>query len=243
MSLDCGALTSAEREKLASHFNDVRNVHESSLALVIVGSPNDVACRRFRREHSVPIMLPHSNATTALLGMSAERLLEEIKHLWKMVRPPGAGESTVSRPPTESPAGAQSMSQPNIHVHASDGSLVSINTGDRAVSQAGSHQTAQVGHRQGSDLTELWPILAELLEAVAAVSSAKARENLASDIEVIRVEAAKGDTADPKLIESTLELVKSGARVLDDGGKIISLCNKAYQVLAPVFGLPPSPLP
>jgi hypothetical protein len=38
-------------------------------------------------------------------------------------------------------------------------------------------------------------------------------------------------------------VVKSGAEGLEHGGTIITLCNKAYNVVAPLLGLPPSPLP
>lgn len=242
VALDSGPLSDHQRARLAARIRTIRHVQRASLALVFRCRPDETrAPNHFAGQHEVPILIPTTEATSTLLGMSPADLQAEIDEFWSELR--AATGAAKNSPQPNAPQRAQPMSQPNIHVHASDGAQVAINTGNRAVSQAGSHQTAEVGRRQGSDLSELGPILAELLAAVGEVSSAKARERLAPQIEVVQAESTKDAAADPKLIESTLKAVKSGAELLEDGGKIISLCNKAYQVLAPAFGLPTSPLP
>jgi hypothetical protein len=75
------------------------------------------------------------------------------------------------------------------------------------------------------------------------VPSAKARTTLAAHVQAAQAEAERQDKADAGRIQRALDAVRSGAEVLENGGKIVELCNKAYGVLAPFLGLPPSPLP
>lgn len=80
------------------------------------------------------------------------------------------------------------------------------------------------------------------MREIGMLTSAKARDTLAVNAAVAEAEAAK-EKPDPDRIKTALEAIKSGAAVLEDGGKIITLCNKAYNLLATLLGLPPSPLP
>ena len=117
-----------------------------------------------------------------------------------------------------------------------------VSTGPHSVTQAGTGHTAHVDHREGADLAIAIPLLQDLVREIGMLTSAKARDTLAVHAAVAKAEAAE-EQPDPDRIKTALEAIKSGAAVLDDGGKIIALCNKAYNLLAPLLGLPPSPLP
>jgi hypothetical protein len=40
----------------------------------------------------------------------------------------------------------------------------------------------------------------------------------------------------------TLKVIEVTGKAVDAGSKIINLCNHGYNIVAPLFGLPPSPL-
>ena len=123
-----------------------------------------------------------------------------------------------------------------------DGAKVAFATASHSAAQAGSGNTAHVTHTQGTDLAALVPLLLELAQAIAKLPSPKARETLAPHVEAARAETERKDKADPSLIKRALDAIKPAADALEGGEKIVKLCNKAYQVLAPFLGLPPSPL-
>jgi hypothetical protein len=85
IALDSGQLKPAQRVRLASEFDNLREVEECSFALVVTDFTHEVTYKDFAIRHKAPVMLPTNAATTALLGMDADRLLEEILHLWKML--------------------------------------------------------------------------------------------------------------------------------------------------------------
>jgi hypothetical protein len=85
IALDSGPLKPAQRARLAAYFDNIREVEERSFALVVSGFTHEATYKDFAIRHNAPVMLPTNAATTALLGMDADRLLEEILHLWKMV--------------------------------------------------------------------------------------------------------------------------------------------------------------
>jgi hypothetical protein len=132
------------------------------------------------------------------------------------------------------------MSSPSQHFHFYRNGAVS--TGSHSVTQAGTGHTAHLNHPEGADLAIVVPVLRDLVREIGMLTSAKARDTLAVQAAAAEAEAVK-EKPDPDRIKSALEAIKSGAAVLEEGGKIIALCNKAYNFLAPLLGLPPSPLP
>lgn len=132
---------------------------------------------------------------------------------------------------------------PSIPQITGDHNTVIFSTGDHSALQSGTGNSASITHREGSGLSALTPLLAELLREIGDVPLPKAREKLTAHVQAAQAEAAKPDKPDPDVIKNALVKVKSSAEMLEDGGKIIGLCNHAYNVLATIFGLPPSPLP
>ena len=116
-----------------------------------------------------------------------------------------------------------------------------VTAGSRSPAQAGTGHTANIDHREGADLAALVPLLQELGQEIGKLPSADKRDELTAHVELAQHEAH--NAANPGRIKRALEVIKSGAEGLDQGGKIITLCNKAYNVIAPLLGLPPSPLP
>ena len=187
-------------------------------------------------------MLPETEATTALLGMNAGTLLAEIREFWaelEVLARPVSEPGTP--PPVQSRSGAQAMSSSGLNLQVTGGSAnIAISTGEHSAALAGTGNTAPVVHIGGVDLSAL---LQELAQAISELPSPKARDTLAAHAEAAQTEARMKDKADPGLIKRALDAIKPAAAVLEGGEKIVSLCNKAYQALAPFLGLPPSPLP
>ncbi|WP_034925199.1 toll/interleukin-1 receptor domain-containing protein [Candidatus Accumulibacter vicinus] len=245
VSKGSGPLHPDHAKRLAARLRSIRQVHRNSLSLVVHGLTQADACHGFATTYTVPVMLPASEATAALLGMDAGTLLAEIREFWselEVLRRPVSPQHADT--PSQSAKGEQSMPSSGLNLNISGGNAsIAISTGDHSVSQTGSGNTAQVGHQEGSELAALLPLVQELLQAIAELSSPRARETLKTHAEVVAAGVARPEKSDPGRIKQALDAIKSGADMLDDGGRIIGLCNKAYQVLAPVLGLPPSPLP
>lgn len=90
-------------------------------------------------------------------------------------------------------------------------------------------------------MAALISLLQELAQEIGNLTSAGKCEGLIAHIELAQHEASKKDP-DPGRIKRALDAIKSGAEGIEQGSKIIALCKKAYNVLAPLLGLPPSPL-
>ena len=60
----------------------ITKVRRASLALVVHGLTRAEGIQGFAATHEVPVMLPATEATTALLGMDAGTLLAEIREFW-----------------------------------------------------------------------------------------------------------------------------------------------------------------
>ncbi|MGQ0591767.1 MAG: SEFIR domain-containing protein [Gammaproteobacteria bacterium] len=82
ISLDSGPLDTARQKQLAARFRTIRHVRGASLALVVHGLVRAEGIQGFAASHEVPVMLPATEATTALLGMDAGTLLAEIREFW-----------------------------------------------------------------------------------------------------------------------------------------------------------------
>lgn len=120
---------------------------------------------------------------------------------------------------------------------------IAISTGGHSAAQAGSTQTAQIDHRQGADLAELVPLLRHLVDEIGRLPSGEKRDALTAHVELAQHEATNKDKADPGRIKRALDIVKSSAEGLENSGKIIALCRRAYDALAPFVGPSQSPLP
>lgn len=244
VSKGSGRLEPRYSERLAARLRTIKDVHRRSLSLVVRGLTHADGCQGFGMTHRVPVMLPATEATTALLGMNAGTLLAELREFWselQVLRRPAP--QPHAEPPTHSTQGAQTMPSSSVNLHVTGGSPNISIAGNHSVAQTGTENKAYVHHAEGTDLAALSPLLQELLQAIGEVASPKARQALTAHAETAAAEVSTPDKPDPSRIKRALDAIKSGADVLDDGGKIITLCNKAYQVLAPFLGLPPSPLP
>jgi hypothetical protein len=135
------------------------------------------------------------------------------------------------------------MPKPDINIHVTGNPNIALTTGDHSAAQTGSNNVANVGHREGTDLSALTPLLQELLAAIVDLPSAKARETLTPHVQVAQAEVVKKEKPEPGRIKQALDSIKPAAEVLEGGEKIVTLCNKAYQLLAPFLGLPILPLP
>ncbi len=85
----------------------------------------------------------------------------------------------------------------------------------------------------------------EIAAAIHYLEPPDKRAALTPYVQVLEAESQKPakSEATAGLIKGMLENIKSGAAGLEGAGKIVALCNKAYQAVGPLFGLPPSPLP
>lgn len=132
---------------------------------------------------------------------------------------------------------------PSIPQITGDHNTVIFSAGDHSALQSGTGNIANITQREGSGLSALTPFLAELLREIGEVPLPKPREILTAHAQAAQAEAVKPDKPDPDVIKNALVKVKASAEMLEDGGKIIGLCNQAYNILASIFALPPSPLP
>ena len=82
VSKDTGPLTEQQRTELAVRIRSIKRVKRASLALVVRNPISTEACNNFATNHQIPVMLPTSEVTTALVGMDAETLLAHIREFW-----------------------------------------------------------------------------------------------------------------------------------------------------------------
>jgi internalin A len=239
-----GPLDSHHRAKLAARLRTVKRVRRASLSFVVRSDFSADAYEHFGSTHQVPVLVPDSETTSVLLGMQVETLLAEIAEFWaelKAMR--GAASPAHPQPPPHSTSGDASMpgSGPIFNIGTVAGPLA-VSTGSHSAAQAGEGQTAHIDQRQGAALTELVPLLQELAQEIARLDSGGKRNKLAAHIEDAQREAGQNTATSPGGIKGALDAIKSSAEGLEQSGKIISLCNKAYNVIAPLLSLPPSPL-
>ena len=241
-SLDSDPLNLDQVLEIEARLRTYQKVRKRSLALIVYGLEDSRPCESFAKKNLVPIMFPVNEATSALLGMDAGTLLAEIREFWAELEfLPRTGQPTHSPSEPQKPPGAAPM--PNIPQITGDHNTVIFSTGNHSALQSGTGNIANITHREGSGLSALTPLLSELLREIGDMSQPKAREKLTAHVQAAQAEVAKPDQPDPDVIKNALVKVKSSAEILKDGGKIIGLCNRAYSVLATLFGLPPSPLP
>ena len=112
------------------------------------------------------------------------------------------------------------MSPSKRELHIGNVENLSI-AGDHSAALSGTGHTAHVDHREGADLSTLLPRLQEIAAAINDLGSDKAREALNADARTLKAEVAKGDKADPGVARRALDAIKLGAKVLQEGGKIV----------------------
>ncbi len=124
--------------------------------------------------------------------------------------------------------------QQSINVYGN----AAISTGAHSAAQQGSDQQAHVAHHAGVDVAAIMPLLEALIREVQATSL----QNRAQLVADLRSAASEGEP-EPGRITQVLDAVKASADGLENGGRIISLCTKAYNLIALALGVPPLPLP
>lgn len=240
-----GPLHERDRERLAARLRTIQKIRRASLCFVVRADFSENGYQHFGATHRVPVMVPDSAATSELLGMSVETLLAEIREFWAEleVMRGKAYPAHPSVPPSAPEKGAaMSQSGPIIQIGTVSGG-VAVSTGSHSPTQTGTGHTASIDHREGADLAALIPLLQELAREIGAHPSAAKRDALTAHVELAQHEADKKNAADPGRIKRALDVIKSGAEGLEQGGRILALCHKAYNVLAPLLNLPSSPLP
>ncbi len=234
LCLDSNSLTSEQHARLAALIDDIKD-RELSLALVIRGVTQPETVAKLADKLQLPMLLPSTDMTTKLLGMDAERLKAEISMFWLLVEKSHDTASTTPAPP--SAPGEQTMSKPSININGPVSNLA-LSTGDHSAAQTGANSVANIGHREGSDLSALTPVLQELLAAIAELPSAKARETLTQHVQTAQNALVEQNPPEPGRAKQALDAVNSAAEVLEGGEKILGLCSKLYQLVAPLLGLP-----
>lgn len=245
LSLDGGPLSEWQVKKLAARFRAIRNVYRECLALVVSGPLDHAVDQSVAGQHDVPVMFPNNEATSALLGMDAATLLAEIREFWGELQILPQGEGTARDQSVQrAREGVTHVTKPDISIQVTGGSAnIALNTGDHSAAQSGSNNTARVAHSVGTVFSELAPLLRDLVAAVAELPSARAREALIVHAQAAEAEVSAKAEPDVGLVKGTLDKISSAAKAIDSGEKVLTLCSKAYKVLAPVLGLPSLPLP
>lgn len=234
LCLDSNGLTSEQHARLAALIDDIKD-RELSLALVIRGVTQPETVAKLADELQLPMLLSSTDMNAKLLGMDAERLKAEIGRFWLLVEKSHDAASTTPAPP--SAPGEQTMSKPSININGPVSNLA-LSTGDHSAAQTGANSVANIGHKEGIDLAELPPLFQELLAAIAELPSAKARETLTQHVQTAQNALVEQNPPEPGRAKQALNAVKSATEVLEGGEKILGLCNKLYQLAAPLLGLP-----
>lgn len=237
-ALDTGPLDNDQRGWLRQVIHRERKLRKQCLAFVVPYFYSAEACERFASRHSVPVLI-HDETAQQLLGMDLNTLKWRIIDFWRSA----CSGSTAAAPPAASlptrPVEEPVMPPPqqNIHVYGN----AAISTGSHSAAQQGSDQQAHVAHDAGVDVAAIMPLLEALIRELQA-TSLQNRERLVADLHAAEKAQSKGE---PELARTkqVLEAVKASADGLENGGRIISLCTKAYNLIAPALGVPPWPLP
>jgi hypothetical protein len=226
-------LTPQKMQDLKTRFEVIASDEYATPALVFPSGTKAESMRAFVETFLVPVVIPENpenDDATEWLGMKPI----EIKSL--------IGELSRRLDAQPSTQGAAPMSQrPVVTVNVS-GNVSNLGVGDHHQQQSGSGSTANMAHQEGIDLAALAPLLAALLIEIRNSPKDEGKSALTAKVQEVQTEAAKAKP-DPKAIGTAVESIKNTAEVLGYGEKIALLCTKAYDVVAPCLGLPPSLLP
>ena len=230
-ALDNQALSADELADLGSRLRDIKHVERDCLALIIHGYASHDSARPFAQQYQIPVMFPSNQATKLLIGMSADYLRAEISEFWKRVN--GLRSSDVNSG-TLNKSGIENMTNSGININAPGGTVV-LSTGAHSAAQAGTNNTANTGQQHLVDLTPLTAKLNELHDAIAELSSAKAKDTFRGHLQTAQSEISDNDKPDVGIVKQSLEAIKLGGEALDGGEKIVELCIKILSLLPAVF--------
>ena len=133
------------------------------------------------------------------------------------------------------------MQNSGFNIHAPGGTVV-VTTGSSSPGQAGNNNTntANTGQQQSVDLAPLIPLLNELHEAIAELSSIETKETLSGHLQTAQSELSNNDKPDFGIIKQSLETINQVGGAIDSGEKIVGLCSQALPYLLPFLSLLPS---
>ncbi len=233
-ALDTLTLTDFESKKLAARLRSIKNVKQECLALIVNGYANQDFARPFADKHQIPVMFPSSEAATIILGMDVGDLLQEISEFWQELN-----HFHQSNSNSKETSGAENMQNSGFNINA-PGANIAINTGANSSAQAGNTNTANTGQQQSVDLAPLIPLLNELHEAIAELSSIETKETLSGHLQTAQSELSNKDKPDFGIIKQSLETINQVGGAIDSGEKIVGLCSQALPYLLPFLSLLPS---
>lgn len=234
-SIDTGSLKPEERASLSVRIRQIQVRKKCNLTLIINHDMPHCLCRDFVDHYRTPIVFPTNETTKILTGIDPLHLQAYIKEFWQNIR-----ELCTTAGPNEDqpPKGTKEMSG-TINYSAIN---MAITQGDHSAAQAGTGHTANITHRQDADYAALIPLLHELrLEVDSLPAPESARTKLAAHVETVKTELEKREKADSGIITTALNAIKTGGELLDGGVKFAEKLKSIYQMLTPVFGLPPLP--
>jgi hypothetical protein len=82
VALDAGELTEPQRALIRRRIKTVRHVQQQTLTLVVHADALYPPADEFAKTYAVPVFVCDRDVTDALMGMSAEDLVADIKLLW-----------------------------------------------------------------------------------------------------------------------------------------------------------------
>jgi internalin A len=237
-ALDTGPLDDDQMGWLRQVIHRERKLRKQCLAFVVPYFYSAEACARFASRHSVPVLI-HDETAEQLLGMDVNTLKWRIIDFWRSACSGSAAAASPAASPPLRPVEEPVMRPPqqSINVYGN----AAISTGAHSAAQQGSDQQAHVAHHAGVDVAAIMPLLEALIREIQA-TSLQNREQLVADLRAAEKAQSKGEP-EPGRITQVLDAVKASADGLENGGRIISLCTKAYNLIAPALGVPPLPLP
>lgn len=225
-ALDTQPLTVDEDKALAARLRTIKNVKRECLALIVNGYANQDSARPFADKHQIPVMFPSSEAATIILGMDVGDLLQEISEFWQELN-----HFHQSNSNSKETSGTENMQNSGFNINA-PGANIAINTGANSSAQAGNNNTANTGQQQSVDLAPLISLLNELHEAIAELTSIKAKETLYGHLQTAQSELSNNDKPDFGIIKQSLETINQVGGVIDSGEKIVGLCSQALPFLS-----------
>ncbi|MGZ5007354.1 MAG: hypothetical protein ACXWE9_01150 [Methylobacter sp.] len=227
-TLDNQPLSADELAALSSRLNEIKNVERDCLALIVHGYAGHDSVRPFAQQCQIPVMFPSNQATSLLIGMSADCLKGEISEFWKRVNGMSSS-SVISNTPKKS--GSENMQNSGFNIHAPGGTVV-VSTGANSAAQAGTNNTANTGQQQLADLSSLTAKLDELQAAIAELSSAKAKDKFTGHLQNAQSEITGKAKPDAGIVKQSLEAIKLGGEAVEGGEKIVELCTQALPLLS-----------
>jgi hypothetical protein len=228
-ALEDKPLTEDELGALKTKLDDIKNVERDCLVLIIHGYSNEDAAKPFAQHYQIPVMFPTNLATNLLLGMSADRLKNEIGIFWEKVNSMISSDVNTDIPNN---SGTENMQNSGFNINAHGGTVV-VNTGSNSAAQAGNNNTANTGQHQSVDLAPLTILLNELQEAINELSSDIARTKFTEHLQTAQSELENKDKPNVGIFKQSLEAIKQGTEFVEGCERIVDLITtKALPLLS-----------